>query len=430
MGYKDIYELQNIQGTKAKQAFIEAHKDDCWFKTFLYYAENPLITYRLSEKTLRKIVQNYKSDGGISQPHSFENIFECCEFLSSLRGMDNATLLRVQTFLCEKTSCEEEQELFIKLLSKTLRLGVNVKTINKALSGLVPEWEVQQAYQFEKYPLPNGEEFWLTQKLNGVRATFYDGQLISRSGQPYTGLGHIIQELRYAYERGLVLDGELTLRSKFRMSDNEAFRTAVGIINSDAEDKTGIVYTIFDVVSVADFERGESQAKYSRRRAALDRLNEDMCKDAKYVKVLPVLYNGYDQGKIWKLLDRMIKEDKEGLMLNTDVPYKRTRHKGILKIKKFYTMDLPIIRIDSGVGRLSNTLGAIVVDYKGNEVSVGSGFSDGQRDVIWNSRNDLVGTLCEVKYKEISKDVKTGKESLQFPVFVGFRSDKSEVSYD
>ena len=75
------------------------------------------------------------------------------------------------------------------------------------------------------------------------------------------------------------------------------------------------------------------------------------------------------------------------------------------------------------------TLGAFVLEYKGNEVKVGSGFTDEQREKFWQKRDGLTGTLCEVKYKEISQDKGTGLESLQFPVFVGLRTDKTEVSY-
>ena len=128
-------------------------------------------------------------------------------------------------------------------------------------------------------------------------------------------------------------------------------------------------------------------------------------------------------------LDQMVREDKEGLILNTNVPYRRTRHKGILKIKRFYTMDLPIIRVEEGSGRLTGTLGAFVLDFRGNEVKVGTGFADAQRAEFWGKREQLVGILCEVKYKEISQDKSTGAESLQFPVFVTLRTDKTEVSY-
>ena len=147
------------------------------------------------------------------------------------------------------------------------------------------------------------------------------------------------------------------------------------------------------------------------------------------MSVLPELYHGKDASVIDGFLDQMVREDKEGLMLNYDVPYKRKRHGGILKIKRFYTMDLRIIGAEEGTGRLAGTLGALVLDYKGNEVRVGTGFSDDQRTKMWNDRDKIIGMLCEVKYKEISSDKKTGAESLQFPVFVSMRSDKGEVSY-
>ena len=92
-------------------------------------------------------------------------------------------------------------------------------------------------------------------------------------------------------------------------------------------------------------------------------------------------------------------------------------------------MDLPIIGCEEGSGRLTNRLGALVLDFMGNEVRVGSGFTDEERFWLWKRRESIIGTLCEVKYKEISQDKTTGAESLQFPVFVTLRTDKNEPSY-
>ena len=116
-------------------------------------------------------------------------------------------------------------------------------------------------------------------------------------------------------------------------------------------------------------------------------------------------------------------------MINLDVPYKCKRHSGILKVKRFYTMDLPIIRVEEGAGKYAGLMGNLVVDYKGNEVGVGTGFCDGERELFWRNREQVVGMLIEVKYKEISANKKTGAESLQFPVFVQLRPDKDDVSY-
>ena len=128
-------------------------------------------------------------------------------------------------------------------------------------------------------------------------------------------------------------------------------------------------------------------------------------------------------------LEKMIREGKEGLMLNRDAKYMRKRHSGILKVKQFYTVDLKIIDILEGNGRLKGRLGSFVVKYKDNVLNVGSGMTDEQRDIFWNKREELIGRVIEVKYKEESRDKETRKPSLQFPIFVRLRELGKQESY-
>lgn len=415
-----INALQNAPGSLKKQEVLRLGSENENFRKLLYYALNPMLTYKISEQRLRTPV--------VYNPAitlTMLNIFDICEYLSKRKALDDSTVYQVCAFV-QSMCLPYERELYTKLLSKTLRLGVTAKTVNKVIPGLIPEWEVQQAYPIESHPIKDGTWFSLTQKLNGVRATYYKGRLYARSGIPYEGLGHITSALNFE-DDSYVFDGELTLLDKGSLSDNEAFRVATGIINSDAPYKTQICYTIFDVLLTQEFEQGESESKYRDRRALMNALPAMI--HSEYVSVLPVLYSGTDQSKIWELLDQMVREDKEGLVANLDVAYKRKRHAGILKVKQFYTMDLPIIGYEEGSGRLSGTLGAFVLDYKGNKLRVGSGFSDEQRTTFWRSGADLIGTMCEVKYKDITSDKNTGAESLQFPVFVALRTDKTEASF-
>lgn len=416
-----ILAVKNTPGAKEKRSILYAYKGDPDFRRLLYYALNPMYVYKASEISLQTPVS-------VSPSKEFENIYQVCEELNAASGVDKHMLASVQQFLHSREP--EESKFYLKLLAKTLRLGVTGKTVNQEIPGLIPEWEVQQAYSYEDHPLREGELFTLTEKLNGVRATYYSGKLIARSGRPYQGLDHITEALKGF--RGVVFDGELTLRDKGALTDNEAFRIATGIVNSDDGDKSGICFTIFDALPKDEFDTGKTLLRYSNRRkylqdveACLQLIGSADCP----VRVLPVLYQGTDQRQIDLLLDEMVRQDKEGLMINREVPYQCRRHNGILKVKRFYTMDLPIIRTEEGSGRLAGTLGALVVDFQGNEVSVGSGFTDQQRHELWEKRNELPGILCEVKYKEISSDKKTGQRSLQFPVFVTLRTDKTEVSY-
>ena len=417
---QQIIELQSAVGIKQKQEILMHYADDKDFCRLVYYALNPLLTYNVSEDTLQSRMR------GAWQTHAFHDIFDVCETLATRRGVDDHTIDMACSFL--RTCDESERNIYTKLLGKTLRLGVTAKTVNKLIPGLIPEWEVQQAYPISKYPIAPGTEFWLTQKLNGVRATYCGGKLIARSGAQYNGLDHIINTIEHSPAGAYVLDGELTLKDKGDMSDNEAFRMATGIINSDDADKSMIGFTVFDIIEPQGFAKDASAAPYSERRRLMDVLSQ-IVEGRGDLSFLPVLYHGSDPSKIAELLEQMVEEDKEGLMLNTNVPYRRARHKGILKIKRFYTMDLRIVGCEEGAGRLAGTLGSLMVDYKGNVVNVGSGFTDEQRHSLWAHRHDLVGALCEVQYKELSRDKATDQESLQFPVFIRMRTDKTDVSF-
>ena len=91
---------------------------------------------------------------------------------------------------------------------------------------------------------------------------------------------------------------------------------------------------------------------------------------------------------------------------------------------------MEVVDAEEGYGRNKGTLGALVVKYKDNTVNVGSGFTDEERKNFWENREDIIGRVIEVKYKEITTDKKTGLESLQFPVFCGLREIGKEPSYN
>ena len=50
-----IISLQNARGALKKQEIIATNRDDEDFKRFLYYALNPLLTYKVSESTLKTL---------------------------------------------------------------------------------------------------------------------------------------------------------------------------------------------------------------------------------------------------------------------------------------------------------------------------------------------------------------------------------------
>ena len=114
-------------------------------------------------------------------------------------------------------------------------------------------------------------------------------------------------------------------------------------------------------------------------------------------------------------------------MINKDVQYLCKRHAGILKVKTFHTVDLRIIGYKEHKNK--NRLGSFIVDYKGNSLNV-PGYTYDESIEFWNKRNEMIGKIIEVKYKDVSTNKDTGLESLQFPVFVTVREDKDTESYN
>ena len=336
-------------------------------------------------------------------------------------------IYEIQAFLFGN---EENREFYEQMITKSFRLGADSKLVNKCIPGLIPTWDIQLGSSYEKLKLKEREWFSLSQKCNGNRASFYKGKLISRQGKEFTGMQHIISDL-VQLGTGWFYDGELMRRNTDNLSDGENFRIGTGIINSDADKKEEIKFVIFDYFPEIELKNGQSNAKYKIRRKMLNNLREVIKeKNLKNIEIVNMVYEGTDQSQIMKWLDYAIKQGWEGLMLNKDAIYKCKRTTDLIKIKKFYSMDLPIVEVLEGEGRLKGTLGSLVVQYKENTVNVGSGFDDKTRTEFWKNRESLIGRVVEVKYKEISCDKKTGLESLQFPIYVGLREKGKYVSYD
>lgn len=336
-------------------------------------------------------------------------------------------IYEIQMFL---SGHEDNRDFYEQMITKKFRLGADEKLVNKCIPGLIDTWEVQLGSSYEKLKLRNNEWFSLSQKLNGNRGSFYRNELISRQGKKFTGMQHIISDLEQL-GIGWFYDGELIRKNIDNLSDGENFRIGTGIINSDAEIKEEIKFVIFDYFPESELIDGHSDAKYKIRRQMLNGLRKTIEeKGLENIEVVTMVYEGNDQTQIMKWLDYAVEHGWEGLMLNKDAVYKCKRTTDLIKIKRFYTMDLPVVDVLEGDGRLKGTLGALAVKYKDNTVNIGSGFDDETRRKFWENRDNLVGRVIEVKYKEISRDKKTGLESLQFPIYVGLRENGKCISYD
>ncbi len=417
--------LASTSSIKAKKQLLAERRDDGNVKKYLDYLLNPFFVTGISEKKIRKVVS-------VERPIQFHSFDELMAYVRKNHTGSDDILASVQAYLDSVNP--ELRTFYIGIITKTIRVGCDAKTVNDALGyEFIPQWEVQQAYQIGKLKMNENEWFSLSQKLNGVRGTYFEGKLISRQGKEFTGLEHILEDIRQLIPNSdeWVVDGELIRKNVEHISDNENFRLTTGILSQEDGDKRQIQLVIFDILPKAEFLRGESQLRYRDRLEQLKDLEQRIQRrNLSNLRIVDVLYTGNDMSMISKCLDRMVAEGKEGLMLNRNCKYFTRRHNGILKVKQFYTVDLEIVDLEEGTGRLSGTLGAFVVRYKNNYLRVGSGMTDDQRKKFWNDGLNLIGRVIEVKYKDESYDHRTGLRSLQFPTFVQLRELGKQESYD
>jgi len=124
---------------------------------------------------------------------------------------------------------------------------------------------------------------------------------------------------------------------------------------------------------------------------------------------------------------RALEEGYEGLMIKpAEALYHCKRSHAWLKIKPFIEVTLKVVGLEEGTGRNVGKLGALIVegedDGKFFKLNVGSGLTDEDREVFWESKNKVVGQLVEIRADAATQSQDSDDVwSLRFPRFKTFR---------
>lgn len=419
-----VNEINESNSRLYKQSVLKKYANDQVICKYLQIAFDPFKIFGISTKKLHKRVS------GTAYPS--DSIFDLFYWLEKHNTGTDVAVNMCQVTLDKVASedCECAQ-LLESLICKDLSIGCDAKTINKEIPGLIPAFNVQLANKyFDKPEYVEGKTFAITTKIDGGRiiALKENGQVsfYTRAGQKYEGLVDLEQEMRDLLPDGLCLDGEITLLDNEGIPSKEAYKQAMKITRADGE-KHGVKMLIFDAMLAEEFRAQKCDRVWEERRRALSMIFGS--RDLTYFELLPVLYQGEDTSMITKLLDEATANQQEGVMVNIVLaPYEFKRTNYLLKVKKFSSADLRIIGFEEGTGKYVGMLGALVCEYKGGEVKVGSGLTDELRKEIWQNRDKHLNAIVEISYFEETKD-STGKKSLRFPTFKDFRPDKTEPNY-
>jgi len=329
---------------------------------------------------------------------------------------------------------EEWNGLCRRVIIKDLRCGISEKTLNKVLGKTewkIPTFTCQLATDSNDHASKMTGIKRIECKLDGVRVlalcTKNTVTLFSRNGKQFENFPDIEAQLSRVKNRisletkgPFVLDGEIVGES-FQALMKQAQRKN----NAKTKDMN---YYIFDVIPLADFERGFWNAQQHKRTLMLE-INQAEIEAESNLRIMPGMNVDLDTAEGHDVMQRFaedaVTQGFEGIMIkDVGAPYECKRSSFWMKWKPVMTVDLNIVGFEEGTGRNLGRLGAIICEGTDNDrlirVNVGSGLSDVNRDEYWGARDDLLGQVIEVAADAVTQN-QDGSYSLRFPRFVRFR---------
>lgn len=429
MGLNEVYmiirDIQNCSSIKAKQHIVKSNANNETFKKILMYAYNDM-QYGVKKTTISKMEFNPDAD------YLWNNIWSMFEDLAK-SNINNDLVLKISNTIGYFAN-ENVRDLLIRVLLKDLKIGMNVKSINKAINGLIPMFDVMKASSYDdKNSVGFNKKaskcgYMMMIKENGIRGEIIkeNGHIVVKSRQNKIVEG--FDELDKAFQNmpdGYLYEGEILKVGEFNTS-KEQFKETDKIYSIKGK-KRNLMIKLFDLIPLDKFNEGEWGVKAIERKKMLkefvDKNNHPL------VQFADIIYQGKDINIIQKKLEEVSKDGyKEGLMVMlNDGKYEAKRTKLILKCKLFNTIDLRVVDIKESKEK-PGTMGSAIVMYKGNTVGV-SGWKEEDKIYYYQNPQELIGKIIEIKFKEVTVD-KNGVESLQFPNVVRIRFDKDEESYE
>ena len=435
---EQITTLRSLKGTTEKKKFLKVALEEELFRQVIQWALDPMITYGI--KDLGFIQETLEADAKLREGKSGAlldgrelsvdtyketSFFRTINKLADRRLTGNSAKTAIKGLVSDysfETAC-----LLMMILEKDIRSGVGVSTVNGARPGTLFEFNVMLAHKYEPekitYPV------YVEPKYDGMRLiAIVDAdncEFFTRTGKSVTAVSTDTQlALQDLYASGtdtwrpkdkMVFDGEL-MGDSFKETMEQARK-------KDSTFDNGTFY-VFDAMTIEVFQAlkrvKRDKTPYKARRKMLADVYRSVAGSAGIE--LPPSYYCRNENDIISFYNSARDRGLEGLIIkNPDGLYHPRRNRDWMKIKDAKTVDVPITGAVEGTGKYEGMLGALIVDCEGVEVNVGTGFSDADRNTLWELFNSgwLNGKLIEVEYHERTPD-----GSLRHPRFKRFREDK------
>ena len=410
--------LKSTNSTNDKIDIIKEYNGDDIIEQVLKYTYSPFKQYHVTSKTCKK------NSHIIDEECGFIDLFELLDDLSNRTYTGHDAIAMVNGYAHQY---EDYRDLIYCILDKNLKTRTGADLINKAIPKCVPTFKVALANSYDKQKGKvnfDTQKWFASHKLDGVRCLVIVDEngtcnFFSRQGKTFETLDVLKKEIESLNLCNMVFDGEVCV-----VDDNgvEDFQGIMKEIKRKDHTIQNPKYKVFDYLMLDEFDNQKSERKLSDRLTCFNMIYDFSKKELKCIDVL-AQWAVKSEEHFQELAELATKNNWEGLILRKDCEYKGKRSNDLLKVKKFFDEEYVVKSIETSTHRIivggleveEEMLSNVVIQHKGCNVGVGSGFDQSERRKYFNNPELIIGKTITVQYFEETLN-QDGCHSLRFPV--------------
>lgn len=360
--------------------------------------------------------------------HSVANfdmpMFAVLELLNDKIATGNDALEICQRYIQTNPSYKE---LFLQIIDRDLRIGVNTKTIGKIWEGLLCKPNYNRCQIFDKKRASNiSYPAFLQLKCDGTyREAYISNGVVSfktRSGEPYAN--PVLAEQMKNFPSGYYL-GEFTIGKASEPDVNRSIGN--GLINSDNPPYDQIHFTIWDYLTDREYQ-GIDKTPYFSRFSVLSSIMSTYAESANLVELVPNTFVS-NLNSVLEYTSNIMSQNLEGTVLKDfKMVFKNGTNNKQLKIKLKVDCEMRITGFTLGNGKRKDKVGAIL--FENDEKSIKgacSGFSNKEMEQFTKNPDKYINKIISVEFTDLSKSPNNNYFALVHPRFVEIRKDKTET---
>ena len=416
---KDILnELNESNSSNYKLDILKKYKDNSELKKLLELTYNRnKYNFNVSKNCIIKDNPNILESNGSKTVD---------ELLSALEILGEGTIRgnEAHQFVCNHLKCldNDNKEIFLNVLGRDLKIGLNVKSINKVFKNLIPKPNYMRCAVLSEKTLKKIKfPAFIQLKMDGTYREIHvaDGQVTgkTRSGEEY--FNPVLFKEMENFPNGYYT-GELTIDGESRFTGN-------GLINSLNPPYEKITFTVWDYLTDDDYLEKSKTPYYSRFESLSDIIEKHKSNRVKLVPNHEV--NSIDEALKY-VSDWMEQGLEGGVLKDKNNVFKNGTSGTQLKIKLKVDAEMRITGFTDGtIGtKREGKIGAI--QFSNDEGTIKgqcSGFSDEELDLFTKNKDNLIGRIISVEFNDLVKSENNDYYALSHPRFIEIRNDKDET---